>query len=364
MNLPTEIPDDDEALRRLSEMSDADLEALMGGGVAANEGDIDVAQIEPGTRLQGTVLEARGDELLVELDGKSLGVVDLSEFDAGEVPSSGDELHAELVRYDAEKEIAILSTSEVRTEVAWEELRVGTLVAGRVTDKNRGGLTLDIKGIRAFLPISQIELSRVEDLDPYVGQTLQCRVTQVDRADQNLVVSRRELLEEEAAAAREEALAKLDVGAVVTGTVVRINDHGAFIDLGGVDGLLHASKIRAAIQEDEDGERVHVGKRIAVEVRTIDRSRARIGLDFHHVEGDSWDRVLANFAVGDLVVGWLSERSAAGARIKIDDGLEAAIPPEELGHLEPDASVGAIVRATIIALDAGAREVRVRPVAT
>ena len=340
----------------VGDLSDAALEKLMSGGGAAAEEE-DVTQLEPGTRVSGVVLEAQGDELLVELDGKNLGVIELSEFDALEVPAPGTPIQAEYLRFDDSKDACVLSTQTVRTEIAWEELRVGAVLSGRVTETNRGGLTLDIKGIRAFLPVSQIEIERVEDLEPYVGRTLSCAVIRFDRASEDLVVSRRQILEEEREAARASALESLEVGSVRSGTVRRLDDFGAFVDVGGVDGLLHISKIRQALGS---ADALHVGQKISVVIHNVDAARGRIGLDVHHAEEDAWDESIQGYAVGEVVTGVVSRQTEAGVFLRIDEGLEAVVRPDHIAELGDSAS-GSIVKGRIVAIDSAERTVQVRP---
>lgn len=354
------VPDEyDDLLKDVAGISDADLERLMGGGGPPVDDSLAVEEIEPGTRIGGTVVELRDDEVLVELDGKNLGVIELGEFEIGEIPRPGTEIQAEFVRYDAEKDLSILSVQSVRREVLWDALRVGAVLAGTVVDKNKGGLTLDIKGERAFLPISQIELTRVEDLDPYLGRQLHCEVTRFDRQERNLIVSRRRILEREAAARKAEVLEALSEGDVVTGTVSRMTDHGAFIDLGGVDGLLHMSRIRQTVKTGE-GEPLHVGQKVTVLIATLDRERERIGLDFHRLEEDDWDQTIESYAVGDTVTGWVSRVESGRAVVRIDEGLEAIVPEEFLSSPEPPGT-GSIVRGSIVAIDRANREVRLKP---
>ena len=247
----------------------------------------------------------------------------------------------------------------VRTEVIWEGLKVGSVLSGTVVDKNKGGLTLDIKGVRAFVPISQIELTRVEDLDPYIGRQLECEVMQFDRRERNLVLSRRRILEAEAAVIKAKVLEELSEGDVVTGSVSRLTDHGAFIDLGGVDGLLHMSKIRESIKSG-GSEPLRAGQKVTVQIATIDRDRERIGLDFHQLAEDSWDRTIESYSVGDTVTGWVSRLEAGRTIVRIDEGLEAEVPDEFYDSVEAPGT-GSIVRGRIVAIDRVKREIRLKP---
>jgi small subunit ribosomal protein S1 len=352
--------DFDQKLRGDAILSDEDLALLMGMGGRPSRKRPDFAALEPGTRVRGTVVEVRGQEVLVELDGKTLGAIDLAEYGDAEPPRPGSAVEAELVRHDRQRGLCQLAIGAVRSELAWEELRPGLVLEGNVVATNKGGLTLDIKGIRAFLPISQIDLARVENLEPYVGRKLQCEVTQVDRAERNLVVSRRAILERERQAERERALARIQKGAVIRGRVVRITEHGAFVDLGGVDGLLHASKIAKQLQGKAGAEPLRAGDQLEVEVVNVDRERGRIGLDFRAVEAGAWDSIIESYHEGDEVAGWISRQVEGGVLLAIEEGLEALIPEASFrGGERP--GLGSIVHATIERIDRTAKTMVVRP---
>ena len=338
----------EESLRDALTMSDAELERLLGG--AEPEKSPEFEQLEPGTILEGVIVEVQSQEILLELDQKTLGVVDIEEYTDEEPPRPGTSLKAEFVRYDSGRGVCVLTTKAVRTEIAWEELRVGMVLEGIVDETNRGGLTLSIKGMRAFMPISQIELGRVEDLEPYVGRKLRCEVTQVDRADRNLVVSRRRVLERESEGERRKSLDKLQEGEVVRGKVTRMTEHGAFIDVGGFDGLLHVSKI---VQRRET---LEAGDLVEVEIVRLDRERGRVALDFRSVDEMSWDSLVDGYEVGDAVTGWIARVENTGAAIlALGEGLEAVVPK----GLARDVEVGSLARGTIASIDKEGKRVEV-----
>lgn len=340
--------DYEESLREALDMSDAELERLLGG--AEPEKSPEFEQLEPGTILEGVVVEVQSQEILLELDRKTLGVVDLEEYAGDELPSAGTALKAEFVRYDSGRSVCVLTTKAVRTEIAWEELRVGMVLEGIVDETNRGGLTLSIKGMRAFMPISQIELGRVEDLEPYVGRKLRCEVTQVDRAERNLVVSRRRVLDRESESERRELFDKLQEGEVIRGKVTRMTEHGAFVDVGGIDGLLHISKI---VQRRET---LEAGDLVEVEIVRLDRDRGRVALDFRSVDELSWDSLVEGYEVGDNVTGWIARVENTGEVIlALGEGLEAVIPKGLAGEAE----VGNLVRGTIASIDSERNRVEV-----
>ena len=350
----------DDLLREAGSLSDADLERIMAGAEPGRQGPR-IEALEPGATVRGIVVDVASGEVLVELDGKTLGAIDLSEFPEGEAPRIGDSIVARFERHDPEKNTARLSVGGVRREVLWDEIHAGTVLEGTVTAVNKGGLTLEVKGVRAFLPVSQIELERVSDLAPYVGSRLRCEVTSVDRASRNLVVSRRIVLEREAQAMKGKALARLSEGEVLSGTVKRITDHGAFIDLGGVDGLLAASRIRDHLKRKNLKEPLREGQTVQVQIIHVDRERERIGLDFKVLEAEIWSRAIESYAVGDEVTGWVSRKTPEGAVLSVDEGLEALLPAHLYHKLPEEPRPGSIIKAVVDVIDTAARRMLLRP---
>lgn len=350
----------DDLLKEAASMSDADLERAMAGASAARRKTTSMESLEPGTRVRGVVVEVRAGEVLLELDGKTLGVLEESEFPGEELPAVGSEVEAQFEHYDRVKDLAVLSIRGVRREVFWDDLRGGTVLEGTVVATNKGGLTIDVKGVRAFLPISQIELTRVEDLSPYVGRKLRCEVTSFDRGNQNIILSRRPILEREAEASRERVLATLTEGQVLRGTVVRITDHGAFVDIGGIDGLLPA-KGRGQMKKG-GGEYPPEGQGLQVRVVRVDRERGRVLLEKAALEAETWGRATQDYKVGEEVTGWVSRRTPDGLSLSIEEGVEGLIPQDYLLSLAEAPRPGAILKAVITAIDAGSRRITLRPI--
>ena len=358
------FPMDPDGDSRDASMSDDEFEALMnraerpGQAAPERKPEADIASIEPGARITGIVVEARSGEVLVELDSKTHGVISQEEFGLEPLPPVGSEIKANYVRFDRRQDLAILTIKEAREEIFWDDMQVGLILEGPVSGTNKGGLTLDIKKIRAFMPISQIERERVEDPEVYVGRRLQCEVTSFDRATQNLVVSRRVILEREAEEKRSQAIGRLTEGDVVDGTVIRILEFGAFIDLGGVDGLLHKSKITEHHKELEGEDALHVGQRITVEITRIDVDRGRIGLDFHQRPSSARTGAVHGYELGNEVTGWVKQLSNEGAVLAFDEGVEGFIPR---GSLPDDIRQGSVIRATVTEVDAEAGRLKLKP---
>ena len=355
----------DDVLKQTIGMSDADVERLMSGaGASADPSGAEsagVESLEPGARVEGVVVDHRGGEILVELDGKTLGVIDESEFSGRNLPAAGENIQAQFERYDKAKDLAVLSVGGVRKEIFWEELRRGTVFEGTVTAVNKGGLTLDIKGTRAFMPVSQIERERVQVLEPYIGKRLRCEVTDFDAGTQNLVVSRRAILEREAEAERVDALARLGEGEILGGRVVRMTDHGAFVDIGGIDGLIPAAKIHAQLKAGTLAQPLEEGQQVQVQIVRIDRERERVSLEMKQVEAEVWSHAIEGYSVGEQLTGWISRRTAAEIVLSIDEGIDGVIPQELHYLLGAEAQPGAILKVVITAIDKEKRLVLLRP---
>src|SRR5690606_3603060 len=203
---------------------------------------------------------------------------------------------------------------------------------------------------RAFLPISQLELTRVEDASAYVGKRIICEVTSFDRGSRDIVVSRRNVLEREAAKNRAAALARLTEGEVFSGTVTKVVENlGAFIDIGGVEGLLHRSKILASARNLGESRTLSPGQRVEVVVAQIDRARERIALDFHHVASTS--RSLEGYEAGDELTGWVSQIDSGGVWISVDEGVEGFLPRSAFGRADAPPGRGSLIRVKIVSVD-------------
>ena len=358
-----QFPDEmDESVDDI-DMSDADLEALMGGAAAPSAGEtVDVDKLEPGERIEGTVIDTRGGDVLVDLDGKHHGLIEEEEFEEDEdLPMPGTRIKASVVHYDGVRDLLILSVGKARKEVFWDDLRPGTLLEARVTGTNKGGLDLDIKGVRAFMPISQIDTRRIEDATPFVGKKFQVEVTRVDREDQNLVVSRRAVLEQEEYEQKGNALARLSEGEILKGTVVKTNNHGAFVNLGGVEGLIHQSKLDAWRRETGRREDLQVGAEVEVEIQRVDTERERISLDIKRGTITDWSTSAASYEVGEEFTGWVSATSEKGLHVSIEEGVEGVIPRERVLEMKDPPAKGDIIRTCITGIDPEKKVIELKP---
>ncbi len=358
------IPRIDDLDREQANLSDGDLDALLAGSLSMGGASaVEAFELESGEEVEGSVIGSDGDDVLIEF-GKNTGAIPKDEFH-GEVPESGTRIKATYRRFDATREVAVLSVSEVIRDLFWREAQIGMVVEGRVIDVNRGGLVLLIKNERAFMPISQIDLEHVEDANIYRDQTLECEITAIDNDRAELVVSRKRLLKEREDDRRMENIDRFEVGRKVDGTVRRVNEHGAFIDVGGIDGLLHSSKLRRA--RDVIGDGPKVGDRLRVEIVHVDTEQGRIGLDIVREELSSGGVTLArtsdaevttDLEVGESVTALVSRIREEGAFLLLDDGLEGLIPADQLE--ENPVKPGNVVQAEIVAIDLGKRRVTLK----
>lgn len=307
-------------------------------------------------RVRGTILDIRGDTVYIDMGGKSEAFLPLSEFASDDVPTRGQVFDFVMHGIDAESGLMRLSLREVRLETDLEALRVGDVVEARVTGVNIGGLELNSRGLRAFMPKSQVDLSRVDDFAPYIGRVLECEITEVNRKGRSLVVSRRRVLERKRAQASEELRYSLAEGQVRQGVVRRLADFGAFVDLGGVEGLLHISDICYG-RLKHPSEVLKEGDEVSVQVRKIDLVKNRISLGMKQLQADPWTVVPANYRVGETYEVRVVTLQNFGAFVQLEPGVEGLIPISEMSHVQrirhPKELVaeGDSVRCTLIDLD-------------
>jgi small subunit ribosomal protein S1 len=324
--------------------------------------------INEGEVVRGKVVRVDKDEVLVDIGYKSEGVIPVSELSirrsvnpADEV-QLGDEIDAlVMTKEDAEGRL-ILSKKRARFELAWKRIEQaaesGEPVEGIVIEVVKGGLILDL-GVRGFLPASLVDIRRVQDLDEFMGQTLRCKVIELNRSRNNVVLSRRAVLEEERREMRQAILDRLSPGDVVEGTISNIVDFGAFVDLEGIDGLIHISELSWS-HVNHPSEILDIGQEVRVKVLDIDRERQRISLGLKQTQSDPWQEVIDSYDQGDVVEGRVTKVVTFGAFIEIVPGVEGLVHISELAphHVENPREIvsqGQTVRAKIIEMDAERR---------
>jgi small subunit ribosomal protein S1 len=276
----------------------------------------------------GKVICVRGRSMFVDLGGKSEGVIPLDQFE-GEIPAPGSQIEVIVDRFDTSEGIQHLRLPGAAIEASWENLRQGVIVEARGTKVIKGGLEVDVDGIRGFLPISQIDLSRVEDAAAYVNQKFKALVTEANQREKNLVISRRDLLEQERAEQREKTWAELEVGQVREGTVRSIKDFGAFVDLGGVDGLLPIGEMSwSRIQKVDD--LVKTGDKVQVKVIKIDPVARKLTLGLKQLTPSPWEKAESKYPRGLMIPGKVTKLMEFGAFVELEPGIEGLIHITEL----------------------------------
>src|SRR5256885_326227 len=324
--------------------------------------------INEGEVVHGTVVRVDKDEVLVDIGYKSEGVIPVAELSirrsvtpAAEV-SLGEQIDAlVMTKEDAEGRL-ILSKKRASFELAWKRIEEaaesGEPVIGRVIEVVKGGLILDL-GVRGFLPASLVDIRRVQDLDEFLSQELRAKVIELNRSRNNVVLSRRAVLEDERKEQRQQILDRLNPGDVVDGQISNIVDFGAFVDLDGMDGLIHISELSWS-HVNHPSEVLEIGQTVKVKVLDIDRERQRISLGLKQTQTDPWQQVLEQYKEGDVVEGKVTKVVTFGAFVEILPGVEGLVHISELAqhHVENPREVvaqGQTVPVLILEVDAERR---------
>jgi small subunit ribosomal protein S1 len=306
---------------------------------------------------RGRIAAIRGEDVFIELAGeagKLQGIVPLVQFDRP--PRMGSVMDFVLDHVDEQQGLVLLSREGAVSRSNWEQLKRGTIVEARVISSNKGGLQLEmVGGIRAFMPASQVDLRHIADLETLVGQKLEGMIIEIDRRSKNVVLNRRQLLEQQRAAARSKLMAELEVGQVRDGRVSSVVDFGAFVDLGGVDGMVHVSDMSYS-RVDKPSDILKVGQDIKVKVLKIDLQKDRIGLGLKQIEPDPWDGVENKYKAGDQVSIRVVRTANFGAFVELEAGIDALLPISEMswkrvGNAEQVVHVGDVLRAAVLNVD-------------
>ncbi|HEY6580218.1 MAG TPA: 30S ribosomal protein S1 [Rubrobacter sp.] len=321
-----------------------------------------------GDIVEGDVVRIDRDEVLVDIGYKSEGLIPSNELtirkgaDPHDVVELGQHLEALVMQKEDADGRLILSAKRAAFERAWNRIEEAyndqRTVEGPVIEVVKGGLILDI-GLRGFLPASLVDIRRVRNLDSFLGQKLECKVIELNRSRNNVVLSRRAVLEEERKEERERILTSLEEGMIVKGTVSNLVDFGAFVDLEGIDGLIHISELSWQ-HVDHPSEVVEVGEEVEVKVLEVDRDRERISLGLKQTRKDPWQEIVERVKVGEQIQGRVTKLVSFGAFVEVAEGVEGLIHISELSdhHVEtPDEIVrsGDEVDARIIDVDARRR---------
>ena len=292
-----------------------------------------VKDFTPNALVKGRVMRVVAEDLLVDIGFKSEGIVPLYEFEDEEVPEPGTEIEVLMEGMDEGSGLLLLSKRRAERVRGWEQIvethQEGDIIHGTATRKIKGGLLLDVNGVAVFLPASQIDIRRVPDVGAFINRDLECKIIKIDRERMNVVVSRRKLLEERRNAMRDELLATLEEGQIRKGTVKNIADFGAFLDIGGVDGLLHITDMSWG-RVSHPSEVVSLEQTLEVKVLRFDRERNRIALGLKQLEASPWQEVERKYPVGSRVKGEVVNIMPYGAFVKLEDGIEGLVHISEM----------------------------------
>ena len=345
----------------LDDISDEEMNNLIDGTVTDfDEGDL----------VTGTVVKIERDEVLLDIGYKSEGVIPSRELsirkdiNPADVVALGDEIEALVLQKEDKEGRLVLSKKRAEYERAWnaveEKFNSGETVEGEVIEVVKGGLILDI-GLRGFLPASLVDLRRVKDLNAYLGTRIEARVIEMDRNRNNVVLSRRVVLEEARKAERQEILSKLKVGMRLKGTVSSIVDFGAFVDLGGIDGLVHISEL-SWNHVNHPSEVVKVGQEVEVQVLDVDLNRERISLGLKQTTEDPWRTLVKKYPVDAIVEGTVTKLVTFGAFVDLGEGVEGLVHISEMAKQHVDqpsqvCQVGDKVQVTVMEIDLDRRRI-------
>jgi predicted RNA-binding protein with RPS1 domain len=315
-----------------------ELEAALGGlevetllDSAASE-KVD-APLAAGTRVTGKVVSLAEETAFLDLGGRRQGALGLLGLDPEEMPAVGDEIEVSIGSRNEEDGLYDVALANHAVAVEdWSQLEVDMIVEGRVTGTNKGGLEVDVGGLRGFMPAGSVSTYRVENFEEFVGQTLECLVTELVPNARRLVLSRRAVLERQAAEARQKLLETLEIGQTLEGTVRNIREFGAFVDIGhGVDGLVHVSQLSwDRVEKPEDV--LTLGQRVKVVVRNIDEETGKISLSARDLIENPWTRAAEKYPAGSTQRGTVSRIAQFGAFVKFEPGVEGLVHVSELAH--------------------------------
>ncbi len=281
-------------------------------------------------RLHATVVKVYRDSIFFSLPGRHEGVASIKQM--SEIPAVGTAVEVVVTRFNADDGLYELRLPGASVDVSdWSDLSEGMIVEARITGHNSGGLECAVSGMRGFIPASQVALYRVEDLAQFVDQKLPCVVTEANEAKRNLVLSHRAVLERERQQARQQLLESLEAGQVHEGVVRSLRDFGAFVDLGGIDGLIHVSQLswdRIAHARDV----LEEGQRVKVRIEKVDQTSGKISLSYRDLLESPWDTIETKYPVHSIVTGTVSKIMDFGAFVRLTAGLEGLIHISELAN--------------------------------
>ena len=337
--------------------ADATMEGLIGG---------QTEDMASGSLIKGRVIGFAGDDVVVDVGLKSEGLIHKEEF-GDELASLkvGDEIDVLLESLEGEGGLVQLSKRKADRQIAWQRIVDTTkeedTVEGTVMRKIKGGLLVDI-GVPVFLPASQVDIRRPHEIGDFIGRKIRAEILKIDTERRNIVISRRKLIEKEREEAKKRLLNNISEGDIVTGTVKNIADFGAFVDLGGIDGLLHITDMSWG-RINHPSEMLHIDDKIEVKILNIDRERDKIALGLKQTESSPWEEIEAKFPVGSRVKGTVVNIMSYGAFVRLEDGIEGLVHISEMSwtrrvnHPSEMVSQGEEVDVVVLDIDKNKQEI-------
>ncbi|MBQ3304950.1 MAG: bifunctional 4-hydroxy-3-methylbut-2-enyl diphosphate reductase/30S ribosomal protein S1, partial [Clostridia bacterium] len=326
--------------------------------------DKTIVQIRPGQIITGKVEMITDDEVCVNIGYKSDGIVKKSELSSTDV-KEGDEIEVEVVKVNDGEGNVVLSQKNIINRKAWEDIcakeEAGEFVEGIGKEAVKGGLLADVCGIRTFIPASQLSLRYVEKIDEFVGQPMTLKIIEIDKAKKRIVASRKAVLMAEEAEKKKKIWESLEVGSVVKGIVRRLADFGAFVDIGGVDGLVHVTDLSWG-RVKHPSEVVSVGQEIDVKIKNIDPERERISLSYKETQPRPWTVAGEKYPVGSVVEGKVVRIASFGAFVELEPGLDGLVHISQIAltriaKVEDEVKEGDIVRVKVLYVNTEAKRI-------
>lgn len=353
---------------RLSPEMEKELEAAMGGESfdamldSSAPSEMTGGELAPESKVTGTVAKIHREDIFLELGGRNQALLPLKQFEGQEAPEVGAQLDVVVSRYDDQQGLYLVTLPTGAVDIGnWDEVEVGQIVEVAITGSNKGGLECQVSGIRGFIPMGQISIYRVENHEDYVGQKLHCVITEANRGRKNLVLSHRAVMERERKEQREKKLAELAPGQIQEGVVRNLLDFGAFVDLGGVDGLIHVSQLSwERVNHPKDV--LQVGQTVKVRIEKVNKENGKISLAYRDLAANPWDDVVAKYPTGATVKGTVTKLMQFGAFVRLEAGVEGLIHISEMGHGRVNragdvVSVGQEVEVKVLSVDADAQRI-------
>ncbi len=369
---PHRSPTPAELAASLSSSNEIDLdraveEAMLGVSAAEASGEAAVGapqaeEIRIDDLLTGRIANIGSRDVLIDFDGKSFGAMPLDDFEKEEQFAVGDSISVSVVGRDERSGLLAVSRRKARREALLRNMKVGMVVEGRVSGMNKGGLEVDIDGLRAFIPASQVELHFMKDISDLLGKPIRAEVTRFERGDdrENIVLSRRKVLLREEDERRENAYAAVEEGQVRRGVVRNVTEYGAFVDIGGVDGLLHVTDMSwGRVNKPEDI--VKIGDEIDVKVIKVNRGKKKISLSLKQTLPDPWSTAADRYSPGLKLTGRVVRLESFGAFVELEPGLDGLVPLSEMSwtkrirHSSEVLKEGDVVEVSVLGMDVAKR---------